>query len=311
MRPSFPRKLSAPRCLQLRAHSKRSVTFTILFAIAWLASAAFVAGQAPYQTPRPAATGQLISSGQPVNTTDERSGRGSESSRDAQTPTSLPASQLSPAPILRTTMPPDAWTTPGSTAQANPNGGSSSTYSQDSSQPKPGLANTASHGAPQLASNSAVIRASATEEPKASQQPKERIPLKSAGSDDSLQSSNRSNSTLQTLVSIGSSLLIVIGLFLGLAWFYRKTINTTLGGGIPKQVVQVLGRTPIATRQQLVLIRFGSKLVLVSLVQGDARMISEITDPLEVDQLAGMCESAQSGSISNSFRSILHQGGAA
>lgn len=113
------------------------------------------------------------------------------------------------------------------------------------------------------------------------------------------------------LMSIGSSLLIVIGLFLGLAWFYRKTTNTSLSGALPKQVVQVLGRTPIATRQQLVLVRFGSKLVLVSLVQGEARTISEITDPLEVDQLAGLCEGSQPGSISSSFRSILHQGGAA
>jgi flagellar biogenesis protein FliO len=110
------------------------------------------------------------------------------------------------------------------------------------------------------------------------------------------------------LLSVGSSLLIVIGLFLGVAWFARKTMNTTFGG-LPKQVVSVLGRTPLAPRQQLVLVRFGSKLVLVSMIQGEARTISEITDPLEVDQLAGLCESSQPGSITNSFRSILQQSG--
>ena len=118
-------------------------------------------------------------------------------------------------------------------------------------------------------------------------------------------------STLQMLVSMGSSLLIVLGLFLGAAWFYRKSISTSLGAGIPKQVVDVLGRTPIAARQQLVLVRFGSKLVLVSIVQGEARAISEIDEPLEVDRLAGLCESSKPGSISQSFRSILAQGGAA
>ena len=55
----------------------------------------------------------------------------------------------------------------------------------------------------------------------------------------------------------------------------------------------------------MVLLRFGSKLVLVSVIQGEARTISEISDPLEVDQLAGMCASGQSDSISNSFKSVL------
>lgn len=117
-------------------------------------------------------------------------------------------------------------------------------------------------------------------------------------------------STLQMLLSVGSSLLITLGLFLGIAWCYRKTVNTGLSG-LPKSVVSILGRTPLAARQQLVLVRFGSKLVLVSLIQGEARTISEITDPLEVDQLAGLCESHQPTSITNSFKSILQAGGGA
>ncbi|MCA9126979.1 MAG: flagellar biosynthetic protein FliO [Planctomycetales bacterium] len=116
-------------------------------------------------------------------------------------------------------------------------------------------------------------------------------------------------STLQMLVSIGSSLLIVLGLFLGFAWFYRKSLSASLGSGLPREVVDVVGRTHIAARQQLLLVRFGSKLVLVSLVQGDARAISEIQDPVEVDRLAGLCESIKPGSVSQSFRSILMQEG--
>ncbi|GAB5403989.1 MAG: hypothetical protein Aurels2KO_22200 [Aureliella sp.] len=117
-----------------------------------------------------------------------------------------------------------------------------------------------------------------------------------------------SGGVLQTIVSIGSSLLIVGGLFFGLVWVYRKTANTTLGGGLPKGVVNVLGRAPIAARQQMVLVRFGHKLVLVSVVQGEARTISEITDPLEVDRLTGLCESAKPDSSVQSFRSFLSEG---
>lgn len=122
------------------------------------------------------------------------------------------------------------------------------------------------------------------------------------------QTKQRTGSTSQMLVSVGSSLVIVIGLFFGFIWFYRKSMGARGGGGLPKNVVQILGRTPVAPRQHLVLLRFGSKLVLVSMVQGEARTISEITDPLEVDQIAGMCESQQSTSVTHSFREILAQG---
>lgn len=114
-----------------------------------------------------------------------------------------------------------------------------------------------------------------------------------------------SSSTLQMFVSIISSLLLVLGLFLGVAWCYRKTLGTTNSGSLPKQVVNVLGRTSISARQQMVLVRFGSKLLLVSVIQGEARTLGEISDPLEVDQMLGLCESGQPGSISQSFKSLL------
>ncbi len=137
-----------------------------------------------------------------------------------------------------------------------------------------------------------------------------RTPLAPRGDRSDEDSSPARQGTLQTMVSVGSSLLLVIGLFLGVAWCYRKSINSSVTGALPKQVVSVLGRTPLAARQQLVLVRFGSKLVLVSLVQGEARTLSEISDPLEVDKLAGQCESSQPGSITQSFRSVLQQGAA-
>ncbi len=128
------------------------------------------------------------------------------------------------------------------------------------------------------------------------------------GADRNTAADQSSGGVLQTIVSVGSSLLIVGGLFFGLVWVYRKTANTTIGSGLPKGVVNVLGRAPIAARQQMVLVRFGHKLVLVSVVQGDARAISEITDPLEVDRLTGLCESAKPDSSVQSFRSFLSEG---
>ena len=146
----------------------------------------------------------------------------------------------------------------------------------------------------------------ATEQPKPATTRTPLNPRKPQAASETTKSST--GNTIKMMLSVGSSLLIVIGLFLGVAWCYRKTLNTSLGG-IPKHVVSVIGRTAIAPRQQLVLVRFGSKLVLVSMVQGETRTISEITDPLEVDQLAGACESHQPHSLTNSFRSILNQNG--
>jgi flagellar biogenesis protein FliO len=117
-----------------------------------------------------------------------------------------------------------------------------------------------------------------------------------------------SSGTVQMFVSVLSSLGLVIALIVASAWLYRKAAPK-ITGALPKQVVQVLGRTPLAPRQQLVLLRLGSKLVLVSNLHGEVRTISEITDPLEVDRLAGLCEAAQPGSISESFRSVLHNMG--
>lgn len=135
-------------------------------------------------------------------------------------------------------------------------------------------------------------------------------PLKPPSSADATASAGKSTSTTQMLVSVISSLLIVLGLVVGAAWCYRKAAPG-VQGSMPKMVVSVLGRTPIAPRQQLVLLRFGSKLILVSNLQGEVRTISEVTDPLEVDRLAGMCESAQPGSVSASFRTVLNNLGRA
>ena len=152
----------------------------------------------------------------------------------------------------------------------------------------------------QVPSSSAARTAAAN--PASGHEPR---PLKPPSSADAKAGSKGSTGTVQMFISVISSLAIVIGLILASAWFYRKAAPT-ISGALPKQVVQVLGRTPLAPRQQLILLRLGSKLVLVSNLHGEVRTISEITDPLEVDRLAGLCEASQPGSISESFRSVLH-----
>jgi flagellar protein FliO/FliZ len=76
---------------------------------------------------------------------------------------------------------------------------------------------------------------------------------------------------------------------------------------LPSDVVEVLGRTPLAARQFAHLIRCGNKLVLIHLAQGSARTLTEITDPVEVDRLSGICRQAHPRSATASFRQVFQQ----
>jgi len=111
---------------------------------------------------------------------------------------------------------------------------------------------------------------------------------------------------LHSVVTVASSLAVVLGLFLVVAWAMRRAVpgaSVTL----PSEVVEVLGRATLAGREQVHLLRCGSKLVLVSVSQAGARPLTEITDPDEVSRLAGLCRQSQPGSTTAAFRQVLQQ----
>jgi flagellar protein FliO/FliZ len=107
-------------------------------------------------------------------------------------------------------------------------------------------------------------------------------------------------------VSMFFSLAIVLSFFFLVAWFVKKSQPSSMLK-LPNSVVQVMGRTPMAPRQQMYVVRFGSKLLLVSHQPGQTQTLCEITDADEVQRIAGLCEANQPGSISNSFRDVLRQ----
>ncbi len=113
-------------------------------------------------------------------------------------------------------------------------------------------------------------------------------------------------SGLPSLITAGSSLAVVLGLFFVFAWVMRRT---TPGGLtlLPSEVVEILGRAPLASRQQVHLLRLGNKLLLVSVTQAGVETLSEVTDPEEVDRLAGICRQTQSGSSTEAFRQVFQR----
>jgi flagellar biogenesis protein FliO len=112
--------------------------------------------------------------------------------------------------------------------------------------------------------------------------------------------------SLTSLVTVASSLGVVLGLFLVVAWAMRRTVP---GGSVvlPTEVVEVLGRAALAGKAQVHLVRCGSKLLLVSLSPTGVETLTEITDPDEVTRLAGLCRQAQPGSTTAAFRQVLQQ----
>ena len=135
--------------------------------------------------------------------------------------------------------------------------------------------------------------------------PEARTPLelklrnKEAGS-----SVDKPASTWAAALSMFFSLAIVISLFLFIAWLFRKSQPNTFAK-LPTGVLQVLWSTVMAPRQQLYVVRFGNKMLLVSHQAGQTQTLGEITDADEVHRLAGLCESNQPTSVTHSFREVL------
>jgi hypothetical protein len=76
---------------------------------------------------------------------------------------------------------------------------------------------------------------------------------------------------------------------------------------LPGDVVSVLGRVPLAARQFAHLLRVGNKLVLVTLTPSGAETITEVTDPVEVDRIVGLCQQFNPHSTTKAFEHVFRQ----
>lgn len=109
-----------------------------------------------------------------------------------------------------------------------------------------------------------------------------------------------------SVVTVIGSLSIVLGLFFVSAWVMRRSAPKG-SAALPSDVFEVLGRAPLNHRQQVHLVRCGSKLLLVSLTPESAETLTEIDDPDEVARLSGLCRSTHAGSATAAFKQVLHQ----
>ncbi len=136
--------------------------------------------------------------------------------------------------------------------------------------------------------------------------------LRTQGRSDSTQSGDRTQSdgsrsgSLDSLVPVVGSLGLVVGLFLLVAWGMRRATPRSMAT-LPGEVFEVLGRAPLAGRQQVHMLRCGKRLILVSTTEAGAETLTEIDDPLEVDRLAGLCRQTHPSSATAAFRQVFQQ----
>ena len=106
------------------------------------------------------------------------------------------------------------------------------------------------------------------------------------------------------LPRVAGALALVLGLIFALRHLFKRSINpATLPGATT--AVQVLTRSHLSPRQQLLLVRVGRRLLVVSDCNGQLNSLSEITDPDEVASLVGQLRDEKLTTASRTFGNLL------
>ena len=108
------------------------------------------------------------------------------------------------------------------------------------------------------------------------------------------------------------SLAVVLGLYFGFVWVWRRFSPASFGG-LPSEVLQVVGQAPFGPKKTLQLVRLGSKLLLLINGPSGTQPIGEVTEPEEVKRLTALCtgrsyQSTQQESALQEFASQVRAG---
>ncbi len=142
--------------------------------------------------------------------------------------------------------------------------------------------------------------------PAASSREGERLSSRSSREDVPLGDPTTGNSPGEWWTTV-AALALVIALVFGLKWISQRVGAgrgvATRGGG----AVEVLSRTAVSARHSVLLLRVGSRLLVVGAGTDGMNTLSEISDPVEVSELLGAAEKSKAGSLSNVFAGALRR----
>ena len=106
------------------------------------------------------------------------------------------------------------------------------------------------------------------------------------------------------LPKVAAALAVVLGLAFVLRAVLRRVFPAVASAGATR-AIQVLSRTVLAPRQQLMLVRVGRRLIVVGDSGGQMTALSEITDPDEVAALVGQVKDEKLSAAAPTFGGLL------
>ena len=109
---------------------------------------------------------------------------------------------------------------------------------------------------------------------------------------------------MDSLITVGGSLCVVLAVFFGLAVLTRRGTPKNLGK-LPGEVIEVLGKTPLVKGQDLQLVRIGAKLLLICITPTGCETLTEITNDEEVARLSSICRKNSPTSVTAAFNQML------
>lgn len=101
----------------------------------------------------------------------------------------------------------------------------------------------------------------------------------------------------------GIAVIVMLAVGIGIVAFLKRQ-NPQLTGSLPREVCDVLGRRRIDPRTSISLVRLGNRILVLGLTADSVTPLAEIDDPVEIDQLAGLCRLKDSGGLP-SFANLL------
>lgn len=124
----------------------------------------------------------------------------------------------------------------------------------------------------------------------------------------------RSSSTPARLAEGGGSILTTITALAGIivvilvaSRLWQKH-GPKLGGGLSNEVLELLGKRHLDPRQCIYMLRIGGRIIVVGSSPAGLNTLAEITDPVDVDLLAGACrKNVSDHGTAPSFATVLQR----
>jgi len=136
--------------------------------------------------------------------------------------------------------------------------------------------------------------------------PKPLPPRTQSKAPDKSPADRRSRTGTTGWTTTGAAMAAVLGLiFVAAKIVKRGTPQTPMT--LPVEVLQVLGRKMLDFRSTIHLVRCGSRLLVVGITQAGMTTLAEITDPVEIDYLAGLCKPSQPASVGETFNQLFRR----